>query len=44
MVPILNIMLYAVPYAFVSSYVTVKKEETQRKNFSQVGNKTEQFL
>ena len=38
-----NIVLHALPSGVVSSYVTLRKEESQQKNFSQVRNETEQF-
>ena len=38
-----NIVLHALPSGVVSSYLTLRKEESQQKNFSQVRSETEQF-
>ena len=38
-----DIVLHALPSGIASSYVTVRKEESQQNTFSQVGNETGKF-
>ena len=38
-----DIVFHALPSGIASSYVTVRKEESQQNTFSQVGNETGKF-